>query len=517
MRFRFLAALAIAGAALCSTSITEGATTQENFAKYTRLRQRLKTDFMVVGEGAGKSVPAEVRHDAQGWIKWADATINHGFYLGILATEYAMRTSSAYFPGVDGGDANAVGKTLDELYLALAAMERLDHVADAAFPGPCATTPALNGFFLRDDVPAGFHSNFPPLTSMESDFIDPTLTNKEMSQDQVYHVLTGLALVKQLVPASVVVRGKSLRTWAVDQARRIGEHFAKGDWVVRNPACGNRAVARGEQAIGYSGGTKHVLAFITDGALVPTTGVNLWGTLRSPNNPAYGDADNLHMAMAIAAVGNGWAATTAADLATLATKQDWPLYPILHRVLHGANAMAFCQTTGVTLNTRARTMIDELPNDGEPSNPRPGPAAVHGFTTNNRFIRSKDQHYAGQFGGEGQRYSGTDFMLLHNLYALATPSTWTAGPNAAPCAAPPLPPDAGVDGSASVPGSSSGDPGSSSGGGGAGADPGGSDGSSRSGCVLGASSGEASSTWLPLGALVAVALARRSRRRLARP
>src|SRR5437762_1982146 len=80
--------------------------------------------------------------------------------------------------------------------------------ADAAFPSPCATTPLLDGFFIRDDVPASIASHFTGITTIQSDFLDPTLTNKEESQDQVYHVQHGLALVVALVPSSVVVHGK---------------------------------------------------------------------------------------------------------------------------------------------------------------------------------------------------------------------------------------------------------------------------------------------------------------------
>ena len=46
-------------------------------------------------------------------------------------------------------------------------------------------------------------------------------------------------------------------------------------------------------------------------------------------DPIYSDEDNLHMAMAIAAVGNGWGGTTAGDLSALAGLQDWVLYPRL--------------------------------------------------------------------------------------------------------------------------------------------------------------------------------------------
>jgi hypothetical protein len=317
----------------------------------------------------------------------------------------------------------------------LAALERLDATANAAFPSPCTTTPLLDGFFIRDDVPASIASHFTGITTIQSDFLDPTLTNKEESQDQVYHVQHGLALVVALVPSTVVVHGKGLRDWAIVQAQRILQHFATADWEIRNPACGNRAVARGDAAIGYSYGETLAAAYVTAGAFTPTTDAlwaNIWDSLRQPTNPAYSNESNLHMALAIMAVGDGYGADTPQVIATLAALQDWPLYPLLHRVLHPASP-GFC-TTAPAVNARVRTMLDELPALGEPACPGAAGPAPHGFTTHNRFIRGKAQAYVGPAGCEGIRYHGLDYMLLHNLYALATPGTWNGSPDADPCA-----------------------------------------------------------------------------------
>jgi hypothetical protein len=367
-------------------------------------------------------------------MKWGDGTISLGFYLGVLASEHHMLSNPARFPGADGGDPERLATTRDELYHALRALERLDEMADAAFEAPCTTTPSLNGFFLRDDVPADFHTNFSGISTIQSDFLDPTLTNKEESQDQVYHVQHGLALVVALVPSNVVVRGRALRAWAIEQGDRITRHFAKGDWVIRNPACGNRAVNRGEAAIGFSHGETMAAAYLTDGAHTPSTASlwsTIWNTLRQPSNPTYNDEDNLHMALAIMAVGDGYAADTAEVIATLAETQDWPMYPLLHRTLHPTHG-GFC-ATAPGVNSRTREMLDELPAAGEPACPGPNPAP-HGFTTHNRFIRGKSQAYVGPTGCEGIRYHGLDYMLLHNLYAIATPGTWNGDPAADPCA-----------------------------------------------------------------------------------
>jgi MYXO-CTERM domain-containing protein len=366
-----------------------------------------------------------------------------------------MVTHLAQYPGADNGNANAPTRAADELFYALLALERLDNLADAAFPDPCGQTPAINGFFLRDDVPGTFHQNFAGMTTTFSDYVDPTLTNKEMSQDQVYHLFIGLALVKRLIPASLTVQGKQLRTWAMDQAQRIGRHMSSSGWTIKNPACGNRNVDRGEDARGYSPGTSMALDFMTAGAFVPNPSplfIGTWPLLRSPGAIVYNDEDNLHMAMAISAIADGWGQTTAQDLATLAGVQDWPAYPLLHRTLWGDQASGFCQT-GAALNKRAREMLDELPANGEPASPRPGGAAPHGFTSTHRFVRGKGSAYIGSEGSDGLRYSGVDYLLLHNLYALATPNTWNGNPMGPPCVATDGGVEGGVPGDGGRPGS----------------------------------------------------------------
>jgi MYXO-CTERM domain-containing protein len=446
MRFAVLAAV------LLTSDLAGADSIAENHAKYQHLRQRLLTDFVSVGPDQGQSQPAPERMENLGLMKWGDGTIALGFYLGVLATEHHMLTNPALFPGA--GDAAQLEATRDELYYALLALERLDRDADASFPAPCSSSPSLNGFFLRDDVPADFHTHFPGISVIQSDFIDPTLTNKEESQDQVYHVQHGLALVVQLVPASLTVRGKPLRAWAIEQATRITQHFAKSDWIIRNPACDGRAVNRGENATGYSYGETLAAAKVTAGAYTPTTSgfwQNIWNTLRNESNPAYNDEDNLHMALAIMAVGDGYGDDTANVMATLATTQDWYLYPVMHRVLHPTND-GFC-TTAPTINPKVRTMLDELPAAGDPMCPGPGGPAPHSFTTHNRFIRGKSQAYVGPEGCENTRYHGLDYMLLHNLYAIATPGAWHGDPAADPCTPlvvdpdgpPPMGGDAGVD------------------------------------------------------------------------
>lgn len=440
-------ALLIAGAA--SAPCASAQTTAENVAKYDSLRDRLNREFIILGEAQGEGMPAHIRHDDLGYIRWADATVDLGWYIGVLATEHALLNAPARFPGL-GRD---VSQTEDELYFALAAMERLDRVANAVFDAPCTMGEELDGFFIRDDVPADFHTRF-GLMLTRSDFIDgPTL--KEMSQDQVWHVMMGLALVSRLVPAGTTVRGRDLPSWALEQLARIMTHVeASGEWIITNPACDGRNVARGSVAAGYALGATRAMEFLTDGAVtypINRFQTGLWATLTNPDNAAYSNSDNLHMAMVVAAVGGGFGLGTSDHLALLAERHGWWAYPLLHAVLHGEEgAPAFCATRD-RVNAGARTMLDELPTGAEPSSPQPdrGP---HQFTSSNRFIRPIERAYVGSPGSQGERYHGLDFMLLHNLYALATPSEWDGSDAPAPgvCdppildAGPPPQPDGGV-------------------------------------------------------------------------
>lgn len=114
-------------------------------------------------------------------------------------------------------DANKnTDKTLAELYYAIEALFRLDAYSNQYDPGSFN----LDGFFIRNDVPrifadtennynhfncfVGVH-NYAEVNSMDEthDLIynpfDTINLGIEMSHDQVYHLMIGLALVKHFV------------------------------------------------------------------------------------------------------------------------------------------------------------------------------------------------------------------------------------------------------------------------------------------------------------------------------
>ncbi len=443
MRSSAVLSLCVAVVALSSAPVS-AQSTRENFQKYEQLRTRLRSDFIARGTGPGDAIPASERRDAISRIRWADATIRLGWHIGVLASELGMLDQAADFPGYTGDR----DQTERLLYEALIALERLDRVADASFPAPCTSEELLNGFFIRDDVPANFHTRFEGMEAVASDFLDAE-TQKEMSQDQAYHVLMGLALVKRYVDRGLVIEGRPLRAMAVEIAERITRHIAESEptaYIIKNPACMDRDVARGAGAAAYGTGIVEMISFITDGAYQPDPGAvpRLWFTARTPASLFYMNPDNMHMAMTIAAVGRGFGDTTMTDLTAIAETHGWQLYPLLLQALHN-DTVGFCQA-GERLNTAARAMLNELPVGEIPRSPLPGPALEHGWTTSNRFIRASDEHYVGSEGSEGAEFNGLDYLLLHNLFYLATPAEWEGGAGEGVPSCPPPVADAGADG-----------------------------------------------------------------------
>ena len=253
--------------------------------------------FLLKGTKQGCSLPADYIYPKNGnTIHWGDATTYLGWYMGVLATEYALLDNEQYksvYPSKsDRKDAQK--KARDELGFALDALDRLDLNANPSFKGqqkrkegqPCIdcskTDRVLDGFFIRDDVPDFFKDgdygygylkeHFADCKRVDSDYcVRPDekekeccdkYTKKEESQDQVVHLLLGLDLVSWHVP--------ELREKAVESACRIVAHARGGkEWIIRNPAFGNEKVRRGGCAIPLSQGIWKALVHIANGGKFP--------------------------------------------------------------------------------------------------------------------------------------------------------------------------------------------------------------------------------------------------------
>lgn len=125
---------------------------QQNYWNY---RNRLKTQFIKIGTERGNSIPLASRWDnvdatfcdvGNGRVNWGDAPAFLGHYIAMLATEYKLLKD-------EGRD---VQPTLNELYYALEAFNRLDKFAEILHQ----QTPLLDGMFARDDVNADTYTNW---------------------------------------------------------------------------------------------------------------------------------------------------------------------------------------------------------------------------------------------------------------------------------------------------------------------------------------------------------------------
>lgn len=191
-----------------------------NKARYWYYRYRLITDFLVrgtadCGNNAGYSMPAVRIADpsTNTNIEWGDGTTYLGYYIAVLATEYNLLIR----------DGKPVDQTLEELYNAMMAYERLDRSAEKLFYphwGNCSEAD-FNGLFSRDDVGEDLFTNHPSFNKKYNftDLDDKTKLNKfnstyladheetdqekatsrltYPSQDQVAYLFMGFALVKK--------------------------------------------------------------------------------------------------------------------------------------------------------------------------------------------------------------------------------------------------------------------------------------------------------------------------------
>ncbi|MCK5079454.1 MAG: hypothetical protein KAR09_05895, partial [Bacteroidales bacterium] len=216
-------------------------TPQQNEAKYWEYRERLRNDFMIgIGPEMGMSTPASVRDTVSGILQWTDATMALGEYIGVLAMEYRILE----------GRAASTDETVEELFYALYALNRLDYNAELFFGG----IPSLNGFFMRDDIEEDSlnmddvleHLNQglaePKITGLASDHMNVNPRNNEESLDQAILLITGLGLVTKCIPEGIVyIQDKSIQEFqdfetslsleAGHIIRRIVNYMKEGDSV----------------------------------------------------------------------------------------------------------------------------------------------------------------------------------------------------------------------------------------------------------------------------------------------
>jgi hypothetical protein len=452
---------------------------QINTWRYWNYRNRLRNEFRVYSVDQGGCLPAEmyikiVNGSTKG--NWGDSTIHLGWYIGVLATEFAMLTNRNY---LGYGYPADLRNTVRELYCALGALERLDQFGEQAMwedheyyhSGITGTVgyqwPSTPGFFIRDDVASDTAAKLGYQLGV-SDYTASKKTDKEMSQDQAAHLLMGLALVKHFVPVNVTYNGESLRGWAISKARDILSFMARSHtfpsdlnkvgltvserWHIEEPVTPKLnhfgmipwfdpfhpvdptkfdLVARGSEAFAFSYGFSLAGTWIMGNSFpVHDVYTQFWrslplyagaaGTMNYMINQLTGTSvglsDNLHMMMALAAIGDSWGhGTTITTLEALSVFENFHIYPLLNSVLHyGGGSMT-------TTEFKVPNMLAAAPYNG-PASP---PEYYNGWGSRNRFIAPRithDDSGEGQFFRWSAHFNGLDYMLLNNLYYLANPN-----------------------------------------------------------------------------------------------
>ena len=197
-------------------------TQQQNLDKYWSYRQRLRDKFMVVSPDVmeyGTNIPAaeifynDPTNPAVNRISWGDENGNMCQYLSVLATELWILKNNGQNYSV----------TLNELYYAMLALERLDNFSEAnlrAFNLQANQSEFIesagilnnwqngdiNGFSLRDDVTNDFWNRHKNNGKFDVGLCDGFLKRwgncqfaEENSHDVLEHIMLGLALVSKLV------------------------------------------------------------------------------------------------------------------------------------------------------------------------------------------------------------------------------------------------------------------------------------------------------------------------------
>jgi len=197
---------------------------RELLEKYWYYRYRLKHQFLVVSPDneVGTNIPGSIRHWYGDKMNWGDSEVPLGFYIAVLASEYRLLKDY-------GQD---YSETLNELKWAMLAVDRIDYYAELYWGGNAD----LNGFFVRCDakgceinnpVHPGYSctdcilkirnnassyrntlleddgTNAPLLlfaaTDWKSENCSKVEAPREESQDQCWHLLYGLSLVKKMM------------------------------------------------------------------------------------------------------------------------------------------------------------------------------------------------------------------------------------------------------------------------------------------------------------------------------
>ncbi len=434
-----------------------------NQAKYWEYRNRLKNEFMVgIGPEMGYSIPAAFRDTISGKLHWSDCTIDHGQYIAVLAIEYKL---------LDENNQNT-DETIEELFYALYALNRLDFYAENYFGGQ----KSMNGFFVRDDISEDsldmqqvlqhLNQGLPQqkISHLLSDYMAANPRNKEESLDQAILLVTGLGIVSKMIPPEVVyeINGQaqqfqdfesSLQQEAKNQLVRIVNYMKEGDssnvpldpanpnlygiqgenwdFIIKNPVS-YESVMRGDNALflaqGYTGAKYHFTGIDSPSTDTVRKLFSLAAFLYLEDTilPYNEDLKVVNLD----AMSNLWPDGLQADttntnynalvLGPRCQLQNYDWIPMLHQLVFGGNnyLMSFVPPDTTFYNDPEgyyEWLLNLAPMEG-PYNYNDSIWPNWEWSSTSRTIHPDRRGEMGTaFPGN---YNGIDYMLIYNLYRL---------------------------------------------------------------------------------------------------
>lgn len=424
-----------------------------NQEKYWLYRTNLDY-FRVIGLEEGESLVADIRNkydgNASGGISFGDGMIRQGWYLGVLGTEVFLLKKNQ--------NQKVFEKTIKELYYALKAVERLD-LSGEKIEKYSRFQSQKNGFFARSDacLNANFiEKNYHKLNGATAHYLrgdrvrrpdymddvkvlDCSKNNSlsvdyQMSQDQLYHLIMGLAFVFKFSDYTIetVINGKKIEYNPAKHAQEIfktiWQKLEKDKWAIKNPE-GKKVTFdkhKSGRTIMYRAAFEKTAQFFnieikkSPGKFIPSITWQQWHMFAS--FPANLKASNLHMALVCAAVSDSWKTisgknNTLMSLYKLSKHHGWEtFYPLLNAVLYDKKMPVKGYNKSVVEAINKAPLIN-------PQNHKGTTTADGGWASTLKYLHTKIEQEAvysskADEGANAGIYPGLDYMLLYNLYSI---------------------------------------------------------------------------------------------------
>ncbi|MBL7715443.1 MAG: hypothetical protein JNL01_08220 [Bdellovibrionales bacterium] len=379
--------------------------------RYWRYRTNLLNSFVWVGDEPGESVPAPILMG--GSLFYADSTCYLGQYLSVLATELALLRKS-------GADTKAVRM---EIFYALNAFDRLSKHANqrAGIPD------RIDGYFVREDIPVDFLKNRPmkDVQGIEAGSVDEArglgVVGNEVSQDQVISLLAGYRLLGKFLDEKDDWNGRNLRRMVNRQVesmvRYVNGNGKRKAWRIVRPDTGKN-VDKGPDARIFSGPILEAARQVTGEEALDDLSRDWSSLLLMPvlgATPLPYQWFTRSMIFVLGSISNTWGAHTQRAFKRLDKMYDIPMYPLQHAVIFDKKLHPKSRLT----QNFFLGMLNNAPDNGPVQSDMNSWNSPDRFYSHRRTRANPPVYKEGDwYFSAGDRFSGLDYMTLHNLYLL---------------------------------------------------------------------------------------------------